>query len=757
MASQTGLGSTGICFTHTRGDHTDGAAMAPSVQDPALVTNPNLFIWTGARSTDWWDKRNWLSNFCDSIPHCPHSVLIPAGAPRYPVIDRVCSPTHGTDHAIVYASGHPLRGQPASCDTIFLENGASIQVIDNHRFNVCGDFIHQGYTFFDTGLDTVAFVGIKPQNYVLEPTGTGELGTVVVANTTPYRPDLRGVHITQGDMVLHDNARLVFETGKVFTTAGNAIEVRNRAATAIVDFDSLRYVQGNLRRHLLPDAAASYPLPVGVADSVALSVDTIPGPVVPTIGDGVTFSPPATLSAINHWGGYPPTNARLNMSSNGWGPSCFPCGTQLSARSLWWQADYGEVVTFSGFATQGTPGYWTSAYEVQVSNDGVSWSSQGDFSGNTNASTVVSHTFSSTVQGRYFRIVPTASPTSNWPALRVEIYVKQPDIYNINWAQDKGYQLAEVDFANTRNNTFLNARFNKWGGAPASVNMPSCNRQISCGALDNGYWTISPFINAPDNSYRVFLHHKRHTAAPCGPITVIKRNTSWNLHALDACHPTQSIANALVVRSNFISGFSDFASEAGTELPLSISHLFLRARAATSQINVSWDARGTDMNQSRFVLERTDDLANNLSWTAIHETAAHNYQQQYHFPDVNVAKNVNYTYRLRYVDNDGSEAMSNLASAILNDGSNQSVRIFPNPAHAHLNLQFQGFSSEETVHIRLVNNLGQTIYQVQHLQLLNDRHAIDVQNYAAGIYALLITSASGFQHYQQIKIEKPLR
>jgi hypothetical protein len=172
---------------------------------------------------------------------------------------------------------------------------------------------------------------------------------------------------------------------------------------------------------------------------------------------------------------------------------------------------------------------------------------------------------------------------------------------------------------------------------------------------------------------------------------------------------------------------------------------------------VSWDARGTDMNQSRFVLERTDDLANNLSWTAIHETAAHNYQQQYHFPDVNVAKNVNYTYRLRYVDNDGSEAMSNLASSILNDGSNQSVRIFPNPAHAHLNLQFQGFSSEETVHIRLVNNLGQTIYQVQHLQLLNDRHAIDVQNYAAGIYALLITSASGFQHYQQIKIEKPLR
>ena len=80
--------------------------------------------------------------------------------------------------------------------------------------------------------------------------------------------------------------------------------------------------------------------------------------------------PHSSFTASSYYHNYPPYNARLNSSFNGWTP-------RESDTSPYLEVDLGAVFYVCAVATQGdlisTREEWTTEYELQFSVDGVAW------------------------------------------------------------------------------------------------------------------------------------------------------------------------------------------------------------------------------------------------------------------------------------------------------------------------------------------------------------------------------------------------
>ncbi|MFZ4544382.1 MAG: T9SS type A sorting domain-containing protein [Saprospiraceae bacterium] len=82
----------------------------------------------------------------------------------------------------------------------------------------------------------------------------------------------------------------------------------------------------------------------------------------------------------------------------------------------------------------------------------------------------------------------------------------------------------------------------------------------------------------------------------------------------------------------------------------------------------------------------------------------------------------------------------------------QALRIFPNPATEVLNLNYR-FESTITLHARLLNLLGQVVYQVEIPQINSGTAQIDIKNLPAGTYLLELTDDLHHQTTKKLVIE----
>lgn len=90
--------------------------------------------------------------------------------------------------------------------------------------------------------------------------------------------------------------------------------------------------------------------------------------------------------------------------------------------SQYLQIDLGVLRTVDGVATQGREGccdQWVTSYEVRVSTDNVTYMSVGNFTGNSDRSTVVTNLFPAREWARYVRIYPTG--INNHMSMRAEV------------------------------------------------------------------------------------------------------------------------------------------------------------------------------------------------------------------------------------------------------------------------------------------------------------------------------------------------
>jgi hypothetical protein len=136
----------------------------------------------------------------------------------------------------------------------------------------------------------------------------------------------------------------------------------------------------------------------------------------------------------------------------------------------------------------------------------------------------------------------------------------------------------------------------------------------------------------------------------------------------------------------------------------------LQAVGEGDHIRVYWTTL-KEVNSSHFVLERALD-AQNFQVIASNITAAINSTQpiNYEFNDVNVDYNRPYFYRLRAVDLDGTEVLTNIAEAmIVRGGASSWASFYPNPANSSLNLRV--FSAEAApLTLRMFDATGRLVY-----------------------------------------------
>jgi hypothetical protein len=156
--------------------------------------------------------------------------------------------------------------------------------------------------------------------------------------------------------------------------------------------------------------------------------------------------------------------------------------------------------------------------------------------------------------------------------------------------------------------------------------------------------------------------------------------------------------------------FSEISGGSPVVNPLPVEMLPLQAEGAGDHIRVYWTTL-KEVNTSHFVLERSLD-AQNFQVIASNIPAAENSNQpiDYDFDDNDAQYNTPYFYRLRTVDMDGTETMSNIAEAmILRDASSSWASFYPNPANSTLNLRV--FSEENaTMNLRMFDATGRLVY-----------------------------------------------
>ncbi|MEP6947662.1 MAG: M36 family metallopeptidase [Ginsengibacter sp.] len=177
----------------------------------------------------------------------------------------------------------------------------------------------------------------------------------------------------------------------------------------------------------------------------------------------------------------------------------------------------------------------------------------------------------------------------------------------------------------------------------------------------------------------------------------------------------------------------------GVVLPVTL--VSLKATGIDNKINIAWKTEG-EYNNAGFELQRKSSLTDPFVTVAtIAAKGTNGSGFDYSFDDMNVAANILYYYQLIQKDKDGKKNFSQVVTAIIRKHLPMNVSIYPNPAGKVAYLQFgDGFKNDAAVKISDV--FGRVVYNKTLHNVSNSRVALDVSNYAAGVYEINVNDTN---------------
>lgn len=191
-------------------------------------------------------------------------------------------------------------------------------------------------------------------------------------------------------------------------------------------------------------------------------------------------------------------------------------------------------------------------------------------------------------------------------------------------------------------------------------------------------------------------------------------------------------------------GFSHFMmgkAKTGNALPVELIN-FKATPIDNKFIHLDW-ATAVEINNAGFWLQRSVDGATwtNITWVNGHDNST--VENNYSYPDYEVATGVVYYYRLKQVDHDGAFEYTNVVSALLHTEATIGVLGFvPNPATENAKLSITSVC-EQTLSVDLFNVVGQKVLSSKH-NILKGNNTIEFQldKLAAGAYTGLVTAGA---------------
>jgi hypothetical protein len=174
-----------------------------------------------------------------------------------------------------------------------------------------------------------------------------------------------------------------------------------------------------------------------------------------------------------------------------------------------------------------------------------------------------------------------------------------------------------------------------------------------------------------------------------------------------------------------------------TSVVLPLELLSFDAKAGKNAIDLRWKT-AKEENFRGFNIERSLD---GKKYTSIGFEAGKNVKgADYTFTDRNVVNGQVYYYRLRMVDNDGRNSVSDIRSAVLQGAvvASTGVNIYPNPTTGDVNLDFILDTDTHTM-VDVFDVTGKNVLHKE-VEAKRDRNIISLEmlNMASGVYAVRI-------------------
>lgn len=321
----------------------------------------------------------------------------------------------------------------------------------------------------------------------------------------------------------------------------------------------------------------------------------------------------------------------------------------------------------------------------------------------------------------------------------------------------KGYQRINFDFTTALPNSlnYWNIYFND--------NPPATNSGLAseCGsnyhpaglfALDNGFWNVETSPTTITSGIAKITNYNQNWTTGLGAGWTVMYNNSFNNSAANWLlnpFPALPCANppvTAVLRNNIsipalFTGNPVWFGTAQSQTPLPAELLSFNARSLKSSIALSW-VTASESNNKGFELERTITPPNNFKkifWAKGNgSTTQTNY---YNFEDNDVKSDINYYYRLKQIDYNGTYKYSKIIAANIGEGD-VTFNVLPNPysgaTHISVNLK-----QSATVNLEVLNVLGQSIKLLMNGYKEAGRYQFEFSakslGYSTGIYTVRIT------------------
>lgn len=197
-------------------------------------------------------------------------------------------------------------------------------------------------------------------------------------------------------------------------------------------------------------------------------------------------------------------------------------------------------------------------------------------------------------------------------------------------------------------------------------------------------------------------------------------------------------------------GFTTFSPFGINSLPnLPIELAYFKAIALDLVNQISWETK-IEKDVQYHLLEKSKD---GISWSSLESFDGEllsTEAKQYEFIDA--APFTQTYYRLRTINTDGSEQLSNQVLVKRNDRNAGVISVTPTITTGVVQVQYAG-AQDENYHLQVLNSIGAVVYARQFNPLQNGQAwTIDLTSQASGIYSIIMRGDNGL--VEQVRIVK---
>ncbi|WCL80398.1 T9SS type A sorting domain-containing protein [Saprospira sp. CCB-QB6] len=310
----------------------------------------------------------------------------------------------------------------------------------------------------------------------------------------------------------------------------------------------------------------------------------------------------------------------------------------------------------------------------------------------------------------------------------------------------RGMQYIHLDFSGANNYDVITGHFQTGLDNSFASQLECSGYQIDYwGGLDHGQWVFDDFTGSGTGDYAVMVWPQDDNF-PTKTVWLVTKDNAVAGTADDCGGSPVSLE-----RTGF-NGFSQFGVAAADILLAQNKLLDLEATPIENNyIQLDWSTEEED-ELAHFEVERSLDNSQFSFLEQVYAQGNSQLIQDYQLDDYEVLPNVNYYYRLRLVNNDGTFSYSpTVVARLYSESEQESIRIFPNPASG--NTQIDVLSTKERdLQIRVFDAIGKLVYeQDAQTQIGHRLIQLPAQDWPAGLYLIQIAGPDFQQTKELIK------